>query len=223
MTITVGPPSHPPSTGPDLERLRRGSGTSLSRRAVLRASLFTAISLWVAELTAGTIGFIWPNLTGGFGSKIKLGKIADMAANLDVRGGPTFAQGAPAHLVDARAFIVLVDPSRYAFVPGTSPAGTGAETNVRTLYQRCTHLGCTPNFCPTNFWFECPCHGSRCDRLGIKVQSLGPAPRSVDRFWSEVSSDGVLTVDTGKITLGPLPVALGQPGLLPPRSPTGCL
>ena len=31
--------------------------------------------------------------------------------------------------------------------------------------------------------------------------------------------DGVLTLDTGKITLGPLPVALGQPGLIPPRSP----
>jgi hypothetical protein len=35
--------------------------------------------------------------------------------------------------------------------------------------------------------------------------------------------DEVLTVDTGKLTLGPLPVALGQPGLIPPLSPTGCL
>ena len=118
---------------------------------------------------------------------------------------------------------MLVDPARYAFAPGTSPAGDGAATNVRTLYQACTHLGCTPNFCPKNFWFECPCHGSRYDRLGIKVESLGPAPRSLDRFWSSVSADGVLTVDTGKIPLGPLPIALGQPGLMPPLSPTGCL
>ena len=51
----------------------------------------------------------------------------------------------------------------------------------------------------------------------------GPAPRSMDRFAIKVDGDGVLTVDTGKITLGPLPVALGQPGIIPPRTPTGCI
>ena len=45
----------------------------------------------------------------------------------------------------------------------------------------------------------------------------------MDRFAAVVDADKVLTIDTGKITLGPLPVALGQPGLIPPRSPTGCL
>ena len=60
-------------------------------------------------------------------------------------------------------------------------------TNVRTLYQRCPHLGCKPNFCTTNYWFECPCHGSRYDRLGTKVQELGPAPRSLDRFAHTVA------------------------------------
>jgi hypothetical protein len=38
-----------------------------------------------------------------------------------------------------------------------------------------------------------------------------------------VDGSGSLTVDTGKITLGPLPVALGQPGLIPPKTPTGCI
>ena len=95
-------------------------------------------------------------------------------------------------------------------------------TNVRTLYQRCPHLGCKPNFCTKNYWFECPCHGSRYDRLGQKIQGLGPAPRSLDRFSHKVDG-GVLTVDTSKITLGPLPIALGQPGLIPALSPTGCI
>ena len=45
----------------------------------------------------------------------------------------------------------------------------------------------------------------------------------LDRFAHVVDVNGVLTVDTGSITLGPLPVALGQPGVLPPRSPMGCL
>jgi hypothetical protein len=45
----------------------------------------------------------------------------------------------------------------------------------------------------------------------------------MDRFSESVASDGVLTLDTGKITLGPLPIALGQPGIIPPRTPTGCI
>jgi hypothetical protein len=45
----------------------------------------------------------------------------------------------------------------------------------------------------------------------------------MDRFAGTVDGDGVLTLDTGKITLGPLPIALGQPGIIPPKSPTGCL
>jgi cytochrome b6-f complex iron-sulfur subunit len=115
----------------------------------------------------------------------------------------------------------LIDPSR-SFADGTSTDGEGLNTNVRTLYQRCPHLGCKPNFCTTNYWFECPCHGSRYDRLGIKIRELGPAPRSMDRF-SHTVKGGVLTVDTSKITLGPLPVPLGQPGRGPPRSPQGCI
>ena len=34
----------------------------------------------------------------------------------------------------------------------------------------------------------------------------------MDRFSASVDGDGVLTLDTGKITLGPLPIAVGQPG-----------
>jgi hypothetical protein len=44
----------------------------------------------------------------------------------------------------------------------------------------------------------------------------------MDRF-AHIVENGVLTIDTSKITLGPLPVALGQPGLLPATSPTGCI
>jgi hypothetical protein len=44
----------------------------------------------------------------------------------------------------------------------------------------------------------------------------------MDRFALEVDNAGVLTIDTGRITLGPLPVVLGQPGLIPPRVEGGC-
>ena len=94
--------------------------------------------------------------------------------------------------------------------------------NVRALSQRCPHLGCRPNPCVEDFWFHCPCHQSRYDRLGTKAAGLGPAARGMDRLATEVDRNGVLTIDTLKIVLGPLPVALGQPGLIPPRVARGC-
>ncbi len=121
--------------------------------------------------------------------------------------------------------MVLIDPSRQEFIPGEDKTGDGTALNVRAMYQRCPHLGCKPNPCLKNFWIECPCHGSRYDRLGTKAlgPAYGPAPRGLDRFSIIVKSDQALYVDTLKITLGPLPVALGQPGLIPPKSATGCI
>ena len=201
--------------------LRRTQVAGLSRRAPLRRSLAVGAGLWLTEVAAGTLGFLWPNLAGGFGGRVVVGDLTRLTSS-PANPGAAVGDGAPAHIPGARAFISLVDPTR-GVLSGDSPQGDGAQTNLRTLYQRCTHLGCTPNFCERNFWFECPCHGSRFDRLGIKVQNLGPAPRGLDRFAHDVDANGVLTVDTGRITLGPLPISLGQPGVLPPRTPTGCL
>jgi len=194
----------------------------MSRRTLIRRSLGGAVLVWLTELTAGTLGFLWPNLAGGFGGIVKIGSLGDLKlanSNLPIE------EGFPAYVPDARAYIVLIDTNRQQFVPGTDTTGDGTSLNVRPLYQRCPHLGCRPNPCLKNFWFECPCHGSRYDRLGIKADGarFGPAPRSMDRFSATVKDDGTLWLDTGKITLGPLPVALGQPGLIPPKSPTGCI
>lgn len=135
------------------------------------------------------------------------------------------AEGFPAYYSEARAFVILVDPAQQRFLAGEDTSGDGTALNVRALYQRCPHLGCKPNPCIRNFWLECPCHGSRYDRLGVKVdgEAFGPAPRGMDRFSVTVDGDGKLTINTGKITLGPLPVALGQTGVIPPRAPTGCI
>jgi cytochrome b6-f complex iron-sulfur subunit len=205
-----------------IKALRREQVQGISRRRLLRTSLGAGIGLWLAEVTAGSIGFLWPNLSGGFGGKVRIGKFSDLKLQ---NSQLPIDQGFPAYVQDARAYIVLIDTSRQEFVPGSDPTGEGSSINVRPLYQRCPHLGCRPNPCLKNFWFECPCHGSRYDRLGIKAAGTqyGPAPRSMDRFAGTVDSDGVLTLDTGKITLGPLPIALGQPGIIPKKSPTDCI
>jgi cytochrome b6-f complex iron-sulfur subunit len=205
-----------------IKSLRSHQVKGISRRQLLRYSIGGAMGVWGIELLAGTIGFIWPNLSGGFGGKVRIGTLEDLKlANSSL----PIAEGFPAYVPEARAFIVLMDPGRQQFVGGEDTSGDGALLNVRALYQRCPHLGCKPNPCVRNFWLECPCHGSRYDRLGIKAEGAqyGPAARSMDRFSASVDGEGVLTLDTGKITLGPLPVALGQPGIIPPRTPTGCI
>jgi cytochrome b6-f complex iron-sulfur subunit len=194
----------------------------LSRRQLLRTSLGAAVGLWLLEVTAGTLGFLWPNLAGGFGGRVRIGTFEELKlanSNLPID------QGFPAYVPEARAFIALIDTARQEFVAGEDRTGEGTSINVRPLYQRCPHLGCKPNPCLRNFWLECPCHGSRYDRLGIKAAGAqyGPAPRSMDRFAAIVDGEGVLTLDTGRITLGPLPIALGQPGIIPPTSPVGCI
>ena len=209
-------------TSEAIKALRREQVQGMSRRQLLRTSLGAGIGLWLLEATAASIGFLWPNLQGGFGGKVRIGTYDDLKL---LNSSLPIQDGFPAYVPDARAFIVLVDPTRQQWSAGVDDTGEGSALNVRALYQRCPHLGCKPNPCLRNFWLECPCHGSRYDRLGIKAAGtqFGPAPRSMDRFSAEVDADGVLTLDTGKITLGPLPVALGQPGIIPPKSPTGCI
>ncbi len=205
-----------------VKALRHEQVQGMSRRQLIRTSLAAGIGVWLLQAAAGTVGFIWPNLAGGFGGKILIGKYSDVKSQ---NSSIPVDQGFPAYYADARAFVVLIDTSKQEFLPGEDKTGDGTDLNVRALYQRCPHLGCKPNPCLKNFWFECPCHGSRYDRLGIKAAGaqFGPAPRSMDRFATIVDGSGALTIDTGKITLGPLPVALGQPGLIPPKTPTGCI
>jgi cytochrome b6-f complex iron-sulfur subunit len=209
-------------TSEALKSLRHQQVQGLSRRQLIRRSLGAGVALWLLEVSAGTIGFIWPNLASGFGGKLPIGTLDEVkTANSSL----PINEGFPAYFAGARAFVILIDPAQQRFLPGEDTTGDGTALNVRALYQRCPHLGCKPNPCLKNFWLECPCHGSRYDRLGIKADGAqyGPAPRGMDRFSIAVDAAGALTIDTGKITLGPLPVALGQPGIIPPRTPTGCI
>ena len=209
-------------TSEAIKSLRKQQVQGLSRRQLMRLALGTGVGLWLFEVLAGTLAFAWPNLKGGFGAPVQIGDLSTIKLQ---NSQLPIEEGFPAYYSEARAFVILYDPGQQRFLPGTDTAGDGAALNVRALYQRCPHLGCKPNPCVKNFWFECPCHGSRYDRLGIKAAGaqFGPAPRSMDRFSITVDDSGVLTINTGKITLGPLPVALGQPGLIPPRTPTGCI
>ena len=73
------------------------------------------------------------------------------------------------------------------------------------IYARCTHLGCTPDWKPSENKFKCPCHGSGYDSEGINFE--GPAPRPMDRAHLELAPDGQILVDTSKLYSWPK----GQP------------
>ncbi|MFZ3263299.1 MAG: Rieske 2Fe-2S domain-containing protein [Terriglobales bacterium] len=73
------------------------------------------------------------------------------------------------------------------------------------IYARCTHLGCTPDWKPSEDKFKCPCHGSGYDDEGINFE--GPAPRPMDRAFVQLSPDGQITVDTSRLYQWPK----GQP------------
>lgn len=210
-----------PLPGPVLRARRAQQVGGLSRRSLLRAAIGTGVGLWLAEALGGTIAFAWSAVAHAR-PKITVGTFADLVA---ANPGLPIREGFPAYVPAARAFVILVDPGRAEWNPGIDITGDGVTLNVRALSQVCPHLGCRPNPCIEDFWFHCPCHQSRYDRLGIKAagERFGPAPRGMDRYQVAVDENGVLTIDTAQITLGPLPVALGQPGLIPPHVENGCV
>ena len=219
----VEPASKPQAlTKEAIKAVRHEQVQGVSRRELLRGSLAAGMGLWLLEVTAGTLGFLWPNLEGKFGGDVIVGTLDDVK---NANAALPVNEGFPVYVGPAKAFVALIDPAQQRFIPGEDDTGDGTTVNVRAMYQRCPHLGCKPNPCLKNFWLECPCHGSRYDRLGIKAAGAagGPAPRGMDRFAVKVDANGVLIINTGKITLGPLPIAVGQPGIIPPLTPTGCI
>lgn len=65
---------------------------------------------------------------------------------------------------------------------------------------KCTHLGCTANWKPSEGIFHCACHGSKFDKAGINF--AGPAPRPLDRFKISLTPEGELFVDKSIVFKG---------------------
>jgi cytochrome b6-f complex iron-sulfur subunit len=163
---------------------------AMNRRDFFRKSLITSVLIFGAEFGLGTIAFLWPNLRGGFGSKINAGSVADIKDQLSA--------GSPVYNGAGRFYLVPWDgtPTPEADYPSQGVTADG----IMPLYQRCVHLGCRVPFCNSSKWFECPCHGSKYNLAG--EYRLGPAPRGLDRFQMTIEGDQVI-VDTSEIVLGP--------------------
>jgi cytochrome b6-f complex iron-sulfur subunit len=177
-----------PWVPPDPETL------GVTRRQFLNRGIVTLMSFSLATFGLSLIGFLWPSSSGGFGGKVRLGKISDVRAAVKAGQGasPNFG-----YFPEARCWVTEYPPAALEkakkVAAYTPPVIAGMEAGFVFLYQKCVHLGCRVPQCATSQWFECPCHGSQYNRVGEKKG--GPAPRGLDRFTPEIVGD-VITVNT---------------------------
>lgn len=164
----------------------------MSRRDFFRNTWLVSMGLGLGGFAAASLGFLWPTLRGGFGSKITLGRSDDLKRELETLPGKL------KYFAEARAYLILYDGD------GSDSAYKGGFTadGMMAIYQKCAHLGCRVPYCETSHWFECPCHGSRYNKAG--EYKFGPAPKGLSHF--------PITIDNGNVT-----VDTALPGAASPR------
>jgi cytochrome b6-f complex iron-sulfur subunit len=190
--VVVRPRSAPPATRGPIDPETYGQ----TRRQFLNRGIVGFMVVGLSGFGAAVIAFLWPPPAAGFGGKITAGTIADVKKTLDTK--------TPFYNPQGRFYI-----NPYPNDPGTIALAkkvysdaivSGMQAGYVALYQKCVHLGCRVPWCQTSQWFECPCHGSKYNRVGEKKG--GPAPRGLDRFALSVSG-GNIVVDTKTIYQGP--------------------
>ena len=72
-----------------------------------------------------------------------------------------------------------------------------AAEGIYALQAICTHLGCLTAWKPELGIIACPCHGSKFNRQGVKVD--GPAPKPWPWLKVSLSDEGDLLVDRSTV------------------------
>lgn len=140
----------------------------LSRRDALNLFWAASGALVIGEMSFVGLKFLAPKATDGeFGGTFNLGA----------------ADQYPAESVTP------VEAGRFYLV-------RLADGGFLALYRKCTHLGCSVPYEPTEGKFVCPCHGSAFSLNG-DVENA-PAPRALDLFELTIENDEIL-VNTGKV------------------------
>ena len=111
----------------------------VSRRQFFNRATVTLMSAGIgAFAAAGFVAFLWPTATGGFGSKVNVGKLDDIIAR---HPRPATASSTPRR---ARTWVTEYPadalPKAEAVYAETILAGM--EQGIVALYQKCPHLGC---------------------------------------------------------------------------------
>ena len=166
----------------------------ITRRQFLTKALRISFGAFAGIQLISYLGFFWPKISGGFGSKVDAGTVEELKNQIFQSDGSVL----PAFIPSARAYVLPLSDAA-ASKSQFSSGGTVAEGLV-AVYQRCVHLGCRVPWCNSSQGFECPCHGSKYNMVGEYF--AGPAPRNLDRFNVSVVS-GRFIIDTGTIIESP--------------------
>lgn len=166
----------------------------VTRRQFFNRALTATFGTFMAGFGLYSLAFLWPKLSGGFGSDVNAGDVNDLREQVFNADGSI----TPLFLPAARAYLVPYDDKSLS--PQFRDLGV-ADRGVMALFQRCVHLGCRVPFCQPSQGFECPCHGSKYSLVGEYF--AGPAPRNLDRFIIEINASDELIIKTGSIVQTP--------------------
>jgi cytochrome b6-f complex iron-sulfur subunit len=167
----------------------------VTRRQFFNRGVLTGLALGVSGFGAASLAFLWPSSAGGTGTKVNL-PLSDVEASI-AKKEPYYNATAKTYIQPYPKDALGKAKKVYGSEPGVF---AGMTEGYVALYQKCPHLGCRVPWCQTSQWFECPCHGSKYNRVGEKKG--GPAPRGMDRFSMEVSGNNIV-VDTAVVVQGP--------------------
>ncbi|MFV1960581.1 MAG: ubiquinol-cytochrome c reductase iron-sulfur subunit [Acidimicrobiia bacterium] len=160
----------------------------VTRRQFFNRAMNVTFFSFLGIMGINSLAFFWPKLSGGFGTDVDAGALADVKKQVFASDGsiiPLFVPEAKAYVVPAPANL----SEQYI--------GKQVETDgLMALWQRCVHLGCRVPWCGPSVGFECPCHGSKYSSVGEYF--AGPAPRNLDRFTVEIRN-GRFIIQTGNI------------------------
>lgn len=153
----------------DVKNNEDNQGNGVTRREFISWFWLGWITFSVAAGAIATLlgRFLFPNVLFEKPSQFRAGPPSEYAAGVDERFKDTQS-----------VWIVKAKEGMYA------------------LSTVCTHLGCTPNWLPSENKFKCPCHGSGYRVTGLNFE--GPAPRPLERFAISLDESGVIKIDKSR-------------------------
>lgn len=175
---------------PDAETL------GVTRRQFLNRSIIGSFMFSLSGFGAACIAMLWPAAGGGFGSKITVGSVDNVKARIKANNGFLYVPEGRMWVTEYP--VEKLEKAKAIYKPSIL---NGMQAGLVALWQTCPHLGCRVPNCNSSQWFECPCHGSKYNRVGEKRG--GPAPRGMDRFGIIIDPKGNFVVDTGQLVQGP--------------------
>jgi Rieske Fe-S protein len=168
----------------------------MTRRQILNRGILLTIGASLTSFGGAILAFLWPKLSGGFGSVIAAGNIDEIKSAIKTNREPFYSAAGRFYLMTYDTN--LDEAAGDAVYPKVF--ADFKQAGLIAMYQKCPHLGCKVPWCKSSQWFECPCHGSKYNSAG--EWQGGPAPRGMWHFPIKVQG-GTVMVDTGKQITGP--------------------